>query len=578
MSTLSKALKNWRIIMLIAFLLFALIAINPNPWQEGVAIRSVAKNSAAAEAGISSVAAGTAPRSREILQSINNRQIKNMDDYNAFLLSLEPNRTITLQTSKTTYRLTTRPLLNITVLNETENVRINETVQENQTVDGKTELINKTVERTIKRNKTRSEILGVEDIGLRVYPAPKTNIKRGLDLEGGSRMLLEPETEVTNEELDIVISNMKERLNVYGLTDISVREVRDLSGKSYVLVELAGATEEEARSLISQQGKFEAKIANATAFRGGDVIYVCRSADCSGLDPNAGCGQQAGNWVCRFRFSITLSNEGAAQQAALTRELDIVDESGQQYLSKQIDLFLDDQPVDSLNIGAELKGKEVTEISISGSGSGVNMQDARADTFANMKKLQTILSTGSLPVKMKVVKMDTVSAVLGEKFTQNALLIGMVSIILVFLVVFIRYRMLSVTLPMIITMMSEVFLLLGVAAIFKWNLDLAAIAGIIIATGTGVDDQIVIVDEALKGSSKGLSWKDKLKKAFFIIFAALFATLAAMFPLLFAGAGMLRGFGLTTSLGVLIGVLVTRPAYAFIVGLMMERKQHSAEQ
>ena len=49
--------------------------------------------------------------------------------------------------------------------------------------------------------------------------------------------------------------------------------------------------------------------------------------------------------------------------------------------------------------------------------------------------------------------------------------------------------------------MNEIIILLGFAALVGWNLDLAAIAGIIIAAGTGVDDQIVITDETLK--SKG---------------------------------------------------------------------------
>jgi preprotein translocase subunit SecD len=38
-----------------------------------------------------------------------------------------------------------------------------------------------------------------------------------------------------------------------------------------------------------------------------------------------------------------------------------------------------------------------------------------------------------------------------------------------------------------------------------------------------------------------------------------------MFPLIFLGLGTLKGFAITTILGVLIGLLITRPAYASIV-------------
>ena len=115
-------------------------------------------------------------------------------------------------------------------------------------------------------------------------------------------------------------------------------------------------------------------------------------------------------------------------------------------------------------------------------------------------------------------------------------------------------------------MLAEVWLLLGFAALIRWNLDLAALAGIIVAAGTGVDDQIVITDETLhERDAKSLTWKEKLKKAFFIIFVAYAATVVAMIPLLFAGAGLLKGFAFTTIVGVSFGVLITRPAFAAVV-------------
>ena len=60
---------------------------------------------------------------------------------------------------------------------------------------------------------------------------------------------------------------MKERLNVYGLSDLVVRDANDLVGNQYIVVEIAGATEDEIKDLLAKQGKFEAKIGNATVFR-----------------------------------------------------------------------------------------------------------------------------------------------------------------------------------------------------------------------------------------------------------------------------------------------------------------------
>ena len=241
------------------------------------------------------------------------------------------------------------------------------------------------------------------------------------------------------------------------------------------------------------------------------------------------------------------------------------------YLSEKLELYLDDSKVDELNIGADLKGQAVTQIAISGSGSGANEQEAIFNSLQSMKRLQTILITGSLPVKLSIVKTDSISPVLGEGFVKNAIFMSLLSILSVAVVVSIRYRKLLIAIPILITMLSEVIILLGVAAFIGWNMDLAAIAGILVAIGTGVDDQIVITDETLKGeTANAYNWKEKVKRAFTIIMLAYLTVVVAMVPLIFAGAGLLKGFAITTIIGVTIGVFVTRPAYSSFVEIMLK--------
>jgi preprotein translocase subunit SecD len=81
--------------------------------------------------------------------------------------------------------------------------------------------------------------------------------------------------------------------------------------------------------------------------------------------------------------------------------------------------------------------------------------------------------------------------------------------------------------------------------------------------GTGVNDQIVILDEAI--SDKHTSLKERIKSALFVILGAFFTIIAAMIPLFWAGAGMLKGFALTTIIGVSVGILITRPAFSEII-------------
>ena len=180
-----------------------------------------------------------------------------------------------------------------------------------------------------------------------------------------------------------------------------------------------------------------------------------------------------------------------------------------------------------------------------------------------MKKLQTILITGSLPYKLEIVKIDTISPVLGKEFTKNLIILALVVFAFISLMLFIKYRRIKITLAVILTLFSEAVITLGIAALIKWNLDAPSIAGIIAGMGTGVDDQIVILDEASFDSKSSL--KEKIKNAFFIILSAFSLVVVSTLPLFWAGAGMLKGFALKTIIGVSVGILITRPAFSDIV-------------
>jgi len=573
---LKKLATNWRIIILAVFILMSLIALHPT-LNNGVAIRSVLTNSSASIAGIPQPDPSVQPVSRERILSINNVPIADTKSYYKYISSLRVNKTIQIKTSKKVYTLTTKEKFETIELNETEEKIVNEIVQSNKTINGTTQLINETITKKIIVPKTQQISKGLEDLGLGVYDAPSTNIRKGLDLQGGTRVLLQPETKLNSLDINVLIDNMKERLNVYGLSDLVVLESDDLpppfgTGNQYIVVEIAGATEDEVKDLLAKQGKFEAKIGNETVFRGGhDILYVGRSSQDSRIE---GCNPTGNQLACRFSFAITLSQEAAQKQADATKNSTVIYDpstSRSDYLSDKIEFYLDDKKVDELNIGADLKGQAVTQIAISGSGVGANQQDAVVNANLNMKRLQTILITGSLPVKLSILKTDAISPVLGEGFVNNSILMSLLAILAVAIVVGIRYRKLLIAIPILITMLSEVIILLGVAALIKWNIDLAAIAGILVAIGTGVDDQIVITDETLKADSSGAyGWKDKVKRAFLIIMLAYLTVVAAMFPLIFAGAGLLKGFAITTIIGVTIGVFITRPAYSAFVEVMLK--------
>ena len=189
---IKKIFTNVRVIILMILLVLAVVAINPRLGIEGVVIRNVITNSSAAEAGILQPPLNARPSSRERVMEIDNNPIKNEESYYKFVNALKPNQSIQIKTNKGLYRLNTREDIEVIELNETVKKTIEEAITVNETVNGETVEINKTIPKVIEVPKTKEISKGTEDIGLRVFNAPKTNIKKGLDLQGGTRVLLQP--------------------------------------------------------------------------------------------------------------------------------------------------------------------------------------------------------------------------------------------------------------------------------------------------------------------------------------------------------------------------------------------------
>ena len=493
---------NWKIWLLIFVVLGSILAIVPLNFEKGVEIISIEQNSTAYEQGL---------RQGQIINKIDGEIITSFEDYKEIINSKFPsseNKKLTITTKTKEFILFTNQPPQISVAN----------------ID-------------------------------------KTRIKTGLDLSGGARALVSTQEKISNSELNDLISITSQRLNVYGLKDIIIRPVTDLSGNNYMLIEIAGSTPEELENLISQQGKFEAKIGNETAFVGGekDVTYVARTGEQSGI---YSCDSYQEGEVCSFRFPISLSESAAKKHAEITNKLN-VNVTNPEYLSEKLDLYLDEKLVNSLLISKDLKGSTTTQISISGSGSGATQKEAYDNALAEMKQLQTVLITGSLPFKLQIEKLDTISPLLGKKFINTILIAGAAAILAVGLIIFLRYRKLKLSLAVLLTSLCEVLIILGISALFKRNLDLPAIAGIIAAIGTGVDSQIIILDESQM--SHLLSLKQRIKRALYIILGTYVTTLFALLPLLWAGAGLLKGFAITTIIGISAGVFITRPAFSEMV-------------
>ncbi len=500
--------KIWILIISVVLSIIFIFGIPPKILESGVVVTSIGTNSTLANQGL---------KQGDMITAINGQQVSNINDYSQIvgnLFSSGHNEKMVIDSSSGEY--------------------------------------------TFYGNNVSS---------LEVTSIPKTNIKLGLDLAGGARALVKAENISLNQsQVSDLVQITQNRLNTFGLTDMQVSPVSDLSGNNYMLIEIAGATPGDLESLISQQGKFEAKIGNTTVFEGGsqDIASVGRSAQDAVIQ---GCTSGGSGYVCTFYFNIVLSPAAAERQANITASIPV--QGG--YLTQKMDLYLDNQLVDSLQISEGLRGRVTTQIQISGSGTGATQDAALADAQDQMKKLQTILMTGSLPYKLQIVQLDTISPLLGQQFIGFIILAGLVAILCVSIIMFVRYKRWRSSLALIASTISEVIVILGVAAFIQWNLDLPSIAGILATIGTGIDDLIVIMDET--GSNVMLNIKQRIKRAFSIIMGSYFTVFVSLLPLMWAGAGLLKGFAITTIIGISVGVFITRPAFADALRMFREKSE-----
>ncbi|HOP08860.1 MAG TPA: preprotein translocase subunit SecD, partial [Candidatus Methanofastidiosa archaeon] len=182
------------------------------------------------------------------------------------------------------------------------------------------------------------------------------------------------------------------------------------------------------------------------------------------------------------------------------------------------------------------------------------------------------MNAGALPVKQRVVSEGYVSATLGDLFLKEIVYAGIVAILVVGLIVYLRYKKANIVLPLLVTAFSETVIVLGVANVIGYQLDLPAIAGILATLGTGVDQMVIITDEVLRGEGSGkirASLSKRVSRAFAIIFASATTTIMAMIPLAYMQLGVLRGFAIVTIIGLLVGIFITRPTYAKVINIIL---------
>ncbi|MFH1750436.1 MAG: hypothetical protein ABH863_02035 [Candidatus Micrarchaeota archaeon] len=207
--------------------------------------------------------------------------------------------------------------------------------------------------------------------------------------------------------------------------------------------------------------------------------------------------------------------------------------------------------------------------SITGTASGATLEDQKANALSELKELKSVISGGKLPVSTVIGSAYIVAPQLGEQFLTYSYLGMLLAILTVSGIILLKYKRAVLVVPIVLISVLEIFLTTTVIGVFG-TLDLSAVAALIALIGTGVNDQIIITDEILKRSKSDQEQsvrniRERIAKAFYIIFAVAGAILAVMLPLFLSGIVEVMGFALSTIVGVIIGVGITRPAFGDIV-------------
>jgi preprotein translocase subunit SecD len=307
----------------------------------------------------------------------------------------------------------------------------------------------------------------------------------------------------------------------------------------------------EAQNIVGKQGKFEIRIETT----GNQSEHVLFGDSISSVKMPTQV--PAGSNIWGVEFTLNEAGAKAFQDAAIkygaTHDPD----------NHKLSMILDNKTVYSAPMNSKLASSLATEpvrqlVATTGSGTSGSKEATN---------LEIHLRAGALPVDVSIAGSGGTSAPLGERYKATVLLAGLLALITVGLVIYYRYRESSIVLPMVLINASEVVILLGFISAIHFQLDLPTIAGLIAVLGTGIDQLVIITDEILhegKVPSPNLYLK-RLARALGIIAAAAATVVIAMVPLALMDLSTLKGFAIITILGVLVGVIITRPAYGRII-------------
>jgi preprotein translocase subunit SecD len=414
-------------------------------------------------------------------------------------------------------------------------------------------------------------------VAVSVYVLTQMPTKLGLDLRGGAQLTIqvspsETVKQITERDMEAVQKVIEKRINGLGVAESTVQ----IAGQDQLVIQLPGVSDpDQAERVLGGTAKLDFREQNEGTDQmlpifsqnlkelqlkqlelrdGGDekaiadnkallkvsadeIVKLFKDVGLTGTNLTDAFpdDQGTGNWAVAIRFD----KDGGDKFAELTKRL-----AGTQ---RSIGIFLDNVLISAPVVPPEHK---VTGIQGGGATITGNFDSKSA------RELGVQLKGGSLPFPIKIVEKRAISASLGQDSINRSLYAGLAGLSLVFVFMILYYR-----LPGVIASISlAIYSLLTLAAfnILGVTLTLPGIAGFILSIGMAVDANVLIFERTREELRAGKSLYRSVESGFFRAFSSILdgnvTTLIACFALIFLGSGLVRGFGVTLALGVVVSM------------------------
>ena len=361
------------------------------------------------------------------------------------------------------------------------------------------------------------------------------SLKQGLDLQGGTHIVLEAEDSATgkadNDAVERAKQILERRINEMGLSEPLVQR----EGARRIIIELPGVKDpDEAIKRIGKTAVLEFKNDQGQTVMTGDDLN----------DAKEELGQNKQPLV-----AIELSDEGAKKFADLTSK----------NIGRRIAITLDGQELTNPVVQQAITGGRAT---ISGS-----------QSLEEAKDLAILLRSGALPVKINVLEVRTVGPSLGQDSKDKSIVAFSAGIAMIMIFLVILYR-LSGIVANIALLVYVMLLLLVLGKGFSATMTLPGIAGIILSMGVAVDANILIFErfkeEVFSGKSMRVSMEAGFSRALATITDANVSVIITAGILTILGSGPVKGFAISLGVGVVVSMFTAIIVSRFLLRMLIE--------